>query len=71
MIEKELLLLKEKNYKEYVKLLLKVELNIYNPDVLEDIFNLYMKDIDNKFLFNNKFYNDYIMNLTSEQDYYK
>ena len=65
-LENDLLLLKENDYKEYVKLLLKVELNIYNPDILEELYEEYIKDAEVKFLFNNKFYSDYIMNITSD-----
>lgn len=60
--KKELEKLKEYNYRNYIKAILSIELNINKDEILENLYDEYMNN-DEFYLLNDEFYIQYKMEL--------
>lgn len=60
--KKELEKLKEDNYRNYIKAILSIELNINKDEILENLYDEYMNN-DEFYLLNDEFYIQYKMEL--------
>ena len=52
-IKQELEKLKDENYKNYIKAILSIELNIEQEEILDDLYNEYMENDDFKLINDN------------------
>ena len=52
-VKQELEKLKDENYKNYIKAILSIELNIEQEEILDDLYNEYMENDDFKLINDN------------------